>query len=195
MTRNISASSGLRWTKDNQPLVDASDVVIPSVRPDQFQDMAVDAKWQTCGLGHGESTCFRHPAAGWLRACRAFDLQRRGRDRTLLHALVRHGRRLDRRQVDCPRSFRGLSPEFALRAAKGVVVQASQFLAGDDVDPSSIVQEMIDYRGTTCTALQTMIDLGFGKAVSVGLEAVSVKAAMMKKQFAPILPAQAFVHP
>ena len=73
---------------------------------------------------------------------------------------------------------RGLPPAFARRAAKGVLVGASQLLAEHE-DPGPVVQAMIDYRGTTAAALQTMIDHGFKAAVAAGLDAASEKAATM----------------
>jgi pyrroline-5-carboxylate reductase len=73
----------------------------------------------------------------------------------------------------------GLPIAFAKRAAKGVVAGASQLLAGEDGDPAQIVQAMIDYRGTTAAALQTMMDRGFTGSVAAGLEAAAAKAAAM----------------
>jgi pyrroline-5-carboxylate reductase len=65
----------------------------------------------------------------------------------------------------------GLPADFARRAALGVVVAASQLLAAPGSDPSAVVQEMIDYKGTTAAALSTMLAQGFGKAVGAGLDA------------------------
>ncbi len=73
----------------------------------------------------------------------------------------------------------GLPPAFARRAAKGVVAAASQLFADSDADTAAIVQGMIDYRGTTSAALQTMLDNGFNRAVALGLEAASAKAATL----------------
>lgn len=73
----------------------------------------------------------------------------------------------------------GLPAEFAHRAAKGVVIDASQLFKGADSDTGQVVQEMIDYRGTTAAALQTMIDNGFYRAVAAGIEAASAKAAAL----------------
>jgi pyrroline-5-carboxylate reductase len=72
----------------------------------------------------------------------------------------------------------GLPLAFAQRAARGVLVDASQLLA-DTPDPPPIVQAMIDYRSTTAAALQTMIDRGFKAAVGAGLDAASARAAAM----------------
>jgi pyrroline-5-carboxylate reductase len=73
----------------------------------------------------------------------------------------------------------GLPRDFAERAAKGVVTGASQLLAGEQGDPAEIVQAMLDYRGTTAAALQTMMDRGFTDSVAAGLEAAAAKAAAM----------------
>lgn len=75
----------------------------------------------------------------------------------------------------------GLPAAFAQRAAKGVVVGASQLFASGEADTAVIVKEMIDYRGTTAAALQTMLDSGFNQAVAAGLEAASAKAAALGK--------------
>ncbi len=70
----------------------------------------------------------------------------------------------------------GLPRDFAARAAKGVVAGASGLFAADDADTAAIVQEMIDYRGTTAAALQTMLDQGFNQTVAAGIEAATAKA-------------------
>lgn len=75
----------------------------------------------------------------------------------------------------------GLPASFAQRAAKGVVAGASQLFAASDADTAAIVQGMIDYRGTTAAALQTMLDNGFDRAVALGLSAASAKAAALGK--------------
>src|SRR5262249_24452144 len=48
----------------------------------------------------------------------------------------------------------GLSADFARRAVEGVVVNASPLITG--LDPAVIVNEMIEYRGTTAAALTEM---------------------------------------
>ncbi|WP_084731014.1 pyrroline-5-carboxylate reductase dimerization domain-containing protein [Microvirga vignae] len=73
----------------------------------------------------------------------------------------------------------GLPEEFARHAAKGVVVGASQPMANAGVDPTVIVQDMIDYRGTSAAALVTMVTRGFRESVSAGLDAAAKKAAAM----------------
>jgi len=73
----------------------------------------------------------------------------------------------------------GLPRDFAARAAKGVVADGSQLFRGPDSDTGLIVKEMIDYRGTTAAALQTMLDRGFNQAVASGLDAAAAKAAAL----------------
>ena len=73
----------------------------------------------------------------------------------------------------------GLSAEFARRAVTGVVVDASQLIAG--VAPSAIVNEMIEYRGTTAAALTEMMRRGFAGTVGAGLDAAKRKADGMAK--------------
>lgn len=42
--RGTTEIPGARWTKDNRELVDRSDVVLLSVRPDQFEGVRIDAR-------------------------------------------------------------------------------------------------------------------------------------------------------
>lgn len=228
---------GVRWTKDNQQLVDDCDVVLLSVRPDQFPDVKVDAKGKLAvSVMAGIPASVIRERTGTARVVRSIPNAAAAIRRSFTPWYATEGVSAEDKSVvqalfsacgdaaEVPQESyidycvgmtgsgaafpallakamaahaveQGLSPEFALRAARGVIVGASQLLAGDDVDPSGIVQEMIDYRGTTCAALQTMIDRGFGKAVSAGLAAASEKAASMKSQFVPKPPAEAFIHP
>jgi pyrroline-5-carboxylate reductase len=75
----------------------------------------------------------------------------------------------------------GLSREFSKRAVQGLVVGASQLLVGENGDPEPIVQRMIDYRGTTATALQATLDHGFVEAVHSGLKAAAAANTAMQK--------------
>ena len=73
----------------------------------------------------------------------------------------------------------GLPADFARRAALGVVVAASQLLAAEGSKPELIVQEMIDYNGTTAAALRAMRDNGFSGAVGAGLDAAAARGNEM----------------
>jgi pyrroline-5-carboxylate reductase len=65
----------------------------------------------------------------------------------------------------------GLPPDFAARAAKGVICDASQLLADPNESSARIVCEMIDYGGLTAAALETMLARGFNDTVSAGFAA------------------------
>jgi len=71
---------------------------------------------------------------------------------------------------------RGLSRDFAVRAAKSVLCDASQIFHDPGADTAAVVSEMIDYDGTTAAALKAMIDRGFAQTVAAGLEAAFAKA-------------------
>ncbi|WP_152048381.1 pyrroline-5-carboxylate reductase family protein [Aureimonas psammosilenae] len=73
----------------------------------------------------------------------------------------------------------GLPRPFAEKAARSLLTDASQLFAGPDGDTARIVKEMIDYRGMTAAALQTMLDQGFNQAVGAGLDAGLAKGAAM----------------
>lgn len=209
---------GAHWTKDNSELVRRSDVVVVSVRPDQFPGVAVEARgklvisvmagvpawriaertgadqivralpnaaasirksftpwyalpavsednkrlvqalFETCG------DAAEVPQESHIDYCVGMSGSGAAFPALLAQAMIEHA-------VAC-----GLPLAFARRAAQGVLVNASQLLAEVD-DPAPIVQAMIDYRGTTAAALQTMIDRGFKGAVGAGLDAASAKAA------------------
>lgn len=209
---------GARWTRDNAELVENSDVVVLSVRPEQFSGVSINAGGklvisvmagvtaQTIAERTGATEIVRsipNAAAAIRRSFtpwfatppvtadnkalvqKLFDACGEGAEvpqeshidycvamtgsgaafpALLTEALAMHA------------AGQGLPRDFAARAAKGVVVGASELFAGDDADTAAIVQEMIDYRGTTAAALQTMIDQGFNKAVAAGIEAATAKA-------------------
>ena len=73
----------------------------------------------------------------------------------------------------------GIRPLHAPRAVEGVVVNASQLIAGQD--PQRIMQELIAYRGVTAAALEAMQAAGFTKAVAEGLAAAARKSAARAK--------------
>lgn len=212
---------GVQWTKDNQQLVDGSDVVVLSVRPDQFPAVEIDGRrklvisvmagvpakrilertgseqvvrsipnaaaairksftpWYATagvsaenkkivqGLFEACGDAAEVPMESYIDYCVGMTGSGAAFPALMAKAMAAHA------------VAQGLSPEFAQRAAKGVMVGASQLLAGDKVDPSDIVQEMIDYRGTTCAALEAMVANGFDRSVSRGLEAAAAKAASM----------------
>jgi pyrroline-5-carboxylate reductase len=74
-------------------------------------------------------------------------------------------------------TLRGISRDFAQKAARKVVSGASQLFAGASGDTGAIVKEMIDYKGIVAAALQAMLERGFTEAVAAGLDAAAAKAA------------------
>jgi pyrroline-5-carboxylate reductase len=212
---------GACWTKDNRELVDRSDVVVLSVRPDQFQGVHVDARGKLVisvmaavpARGIAERTgaeevvrsmpnaaaTIRRSFTPWyatppvataskrlvqalfeacgeaaevpleahLDYCAGLTGSGAAFPALLAQAMIAHA------------VAQGLPRDFAERAAKGVVAEASQLLAGAEGDPDGFVQAMIGYRGTTAAALQAMIDRGFTESVAAGLEAAAARAAAM----------------
>lgn len=211
---------GAHWTKDNGELVRRSDMVVLSVRPDQFPAVEVDARGKlVVSVMAGVPTrvlCERTGADQVVRAMpnAAASIGRSFTPWFVLPSVSENGKRLvqalfeacgDAAEVPQESHIdycvgmtgsgaafpallaqamvehavaRGLPVAFARRAAQGVVVNASQLLAETD-DPAPIVQAMIDYRGTTADALQTMIARGFKAAVGAGLDAASARSAAM----------------
>lgn len=212
---------GAHWTKDNEELVQRSDVVVLSVRPDQFPGVTIAAAGKlvisvmagvparVIAKRTGASAVVRaipNAAAAIRRSFTPWHASPpvSAAGKQLVQALFEACGDADEVPLEAHIDYcvgmtgsgaafpallaqamiahavaQGLPPAFAERAAKGVVAGASQLLAGDDGDPAQIVQAMIDYRGTTAAALQTMLDHGFTSSVAAGLEAAAAKAASM----------------
>lgn len=217
--RGSFEAPGLRWTRDNDELVDRSDVVVLSIRPQQFPAVEIDARGKLilsvmAGVPAAviaartnanrvirampnAAASIRKSFTPWFATAAASD-----EDKALAQQLLSACGEAEEvpleTQVDYCAGLtgsgaafpallaqamieaaisRGLSPSLARRAAIGVVADASQLLRADGADPSQIVQEMIDYRGTTAAALTTMRARGFVDAVRAGLEAAARKAA------------------
>lgn len=212
---------GVRFTRDNADLVEHSDVILLSVRPDQFPAINIHAAGKlvisvmaavpaqliaartgalqivrampnaASSIGKSFTPWFAVPpvtpdskqivqaifeacgdavevpleahvdyCAGMTGTGAAFPA-------LLADALVAHA------------VSSGLPREFARRAALGVVAGASQLLAEDAADAAAIVREMIDYRGVTAAALETMLDRGFKEIVAAGIDAAMAKSAEM----------------
>lgn len=214
--------AGAQWTRDNQELVDCSDIVLLSVRPEQFSDVHVDAHgkpvisvmagitaqtisertratevvraipnaavslrrsftpWyatETVTAGNKRlaqslfSACgeiAEVPAEAHIDYCAGMTGSGAAFPALLAEALAAHA-------VE-----QGLPRHFAERAAQEVVAGASQLFAAEgDATAAGVVRTMIDYGGTTASALQAMLDHGFNEAVAAGLEAASKTAGAM----------------
>lgn len=209
--------------RDNQQLVERSDVVVLSVRPDQFGDVLIDAKGKlVISVMAGVPASYIAERTGASEVVRAIpnaaaslgqsftpwyatepvSAQSKGVVQALFDACGEAAQVPEERFIDycvgmtgSGAAFpallaqamemhavaEGLPAEFARRAALGVVVAASQLLAAPGSNPASVVQEMIDYKGTTAAALSSMLDQGFARAVGTGLQAASAKASAMSK--------------
>lgn len=219
--RGAAERPGVHWTRDNVELVERSDLVVLSVRPEQFHDVRIEARGKlvvsvmagvparvvaertgadevvrsipnaAAGIRRSFTPWFATPPVSTeskqlvqvlfdacgeaaevpleahIDYCVGMTGSGGAFPALLAQAMIAHA------------VAQGLPPDFAERAAKGVVTGASQLLAGEQGDPAQVVQAMIDYRGTTAAALQTMMDRGFTDAVAAGLEAAAAKASAM----------------
>ncbi|WP_172329779.1 pyrroline-5-carboxylate reductase [Mangrovicoccus sp. HB161399] len=75
----------------------------------------------------------------------------------------------------------GLPERIAHRAAEAVVCDASQMLAGNIGKAGDLVQDFIDYAGTTAAAMEAARDAGFDGAVREALDAATEKARDMSR--------------
>lgn len=66
---------------------------------------------------------------------------------------------------------RGLPEHVALRAALGVVRDAAQLLGGEHNMPGDVVQQFLDYNGTTAAALRGAYQAGFEQAIRDAVDA------------------------
>lgn len=225
--RGAVAVPGAHWTKDNAELADRSDIIVLSVRPDQFPAVRIDAKGKLvisvmAGVSAdavaervktdrvirsmpNAAVSIRKSFTPWFATSAVSD-----EDRRLAQSLfATFG---DAAEVEFESHIdycvgltgsgaafpallaqamighavsQGLPRDFAQRAVQGAVVGASQLMDGEDCDPERIVQEMIDYKGTTAAALVAMRDRGFVEAVHAGLAAASSAAAAIAKATSP----------
>lgn len=212
---------GAYWTTDNNDLVARSDVIVLSVRPQQFSDVAIDARGKlVISVMAGVTAAAIADQTGAVEIVRSIPnaaaaIQRsftpwfampavRPESKAIVQSLFEacgdaaevpmeshidycvgmtgSGAAFPALLAQAMISHavtQGLSPVFAKRAAESVVSGASQLFAGIGSDTKQIVQEMIDYGGTTAAALEAMTRDGFLEAVAAGLIAASAKTAVM----------------
>ncbi|MCW6512673.1 pyrroline-5-carboxylate reductase family protein [Lichenifustis flavocetrariae] len=219
-TRGAIDIPGATWTRDNGELARQSDVILLSVRPEQYPAVVIDASGKlVVSLMAAIPAAIIAKRTGAERIVRSMPNAAMSigksftpwfaaaavtpEDKRLVQTLfeccgdgdeVPEERHIDYCSGLCGSGAafpgllaqamieqavaQGLPLSFARRAAKSVLIDASQLLAEHE-DPAPVVQAMIDYRGTTAAALQTMIDCGFKTAVGAGLDAAAKKAAAM----------------
>jgi len=220
--RGKVAIPAIHWTKDNAELTQRSDVIVLSVRPDQFPAVDIDARGKvvvSVMAGVSAETIARRTktdlvirtlpnAAASIRksftpwfAASAVSAASKDLVERFLKTFGQASEVPEERHIDycvgltgsgaafpallaqamiAHAVAQGLSADFARQAIEGVVVNASQLIAG--VNPADIVKEMIDYRGTTAAALTEMMQRGFNGAVDGGLDAALRKADVMMQQ-------------
>ncbi len=214
---------GATHTRDNHELVAKSDIVILSVRPEDFADLHIDASdklvisvmagvtAQDIATRSGATrivraipnaaASIRHSFTPWFATPGVSEADKRI-VQELFDACGEGAEVLQEAHIDycvgmtgsgaafpallaqalqAHAVAQGLPAAFAARAAKGVVAQASQLFAREDSDPGAIVRKMIEYRGTTAAALQTMLDQDFNRIIASGLDAAARKAASLAK--------------
>jgi len=212
---------GMYWTKNNSELAERSDIIVLSVRPDQFPAIEIDARGKViisvmagvpaAKIGSRTNTelivralpnaaaSIRKSFTPWF-ASEGVTVDTRGLVQRFLQTFGEAAEVDEEGHMDycvglsgSGAAFpallaqamidhaitQGLSVEFARKAVIGVVVHASQLIAG--VAPSAVVNEMIEYRGTTAAALTEMMHRGFVGTVAAGLDAAKRMAEGMAK--------------
>jgi pyrroline-5-carboxylate reductase len=221
--RGAAPIPGAYWTKDNIELAHRSDIIVLSVRPDQFPAVRINAKGKLVisvmagvsahAVAEGVKTdriirsmpnaavSIRKSFTPWFATSAVSDGDK-GLAQSLfatcgdtaeveLESHIDYCVGLTGSGAAFPALLaqamighavsQGLPRSFARRAVQGVVVGASHLMVGEDCDPARIVQEMIDYKGTTATALLAMMDRGLVEAIHAGLAATSSAAAVIAK--------------
>jgi pyrroline-5-carboxylate reductase len=217
---------GIYWTRDNAELAARSDVIVLSVRPDQFQAVDIDARGKVIvsvmaavpasiiarrtntdrvirALPNAAAS-IRKSFTPWF-AAKTADATTKQLVERFLTTFGEASEVAEERHIEycvgltgsgaafpallaqamiAHAVSQGLSADFARRAVEGVVVNASQLITG--LNPTLIVNEMIEYRGTTAAALTEMTQRGFYGTINGGLEAALRKAEGMAQQAAAI---------
>ncbi|NQD92843.1 NAD(P)-binding domain-containing protein [Pseudomonas sp. CrR25] len=223
----FEAWPGVQMTRDNRQLAARADIIVLSVRPEQFAAVAIDAADKlvislmagvsvdtlvertgsqrvirampnaAAEIGQcytpwfatdGVNTADKTLTQAMFEACGSADEVASEADLDYLTGLVGSGAAYPALLAEAMFAHaltRGISPQVAENAVRGVVVGASQLLGRDGMPPAEMVQAMLDYRGTTAAGLQAMLDAGFQQAVDAGLEAAEAAAQRMKADFSP----------
>jgi pyrroline-5-carboxylate reductase len=221
---------GVNWTNDNDELVERSDVVLLSVRPNQFSEVKIKAPDKLvvsvmAGVPAGKiakrtgspyivrampnaAAAIRRSFTPWY-ATPPVSRKSKKLVQSLFSACGDAAEVLVESQLDYCAGLtgsgaafpallaeamiahavkKGLPPNFARRAAKSVVAGASQLFVAEKDDTAEIVRVMMEYRGTTAAALQTMVEQGFMEAVGAGLAAAAEKAERISQGDDPSRP-------
>lgn len=206
-------ASGAYWTSNNAELAERSDIVVLSVRPAQFREVAVDLSGKLVVSVMAGINCKQMVLhTGATRIVRAMPnaaaaIRRsftpwfatedvNSADRAIVQSFFEACGEPAEVQTESDIDYcavmtgtgaafpsllsealiadaiaHGLPPEFAVKAAKGVICGASQLLTNSNESSARIVREMIGYGGLTAAALSAMLAHGFNEAVAAGFEA------------------------
>ena len=196
--RHPLADTGAQVMADNQALVDASDVVILSVRPEQFKALNIQASGKrVISLMAGVTSRAIRSATGACVVVRAMpnaaiEIRQsftpwhcaqglNDADVAFIQGLfecVGTASRVPTEEgIDYLSALSGTGPAFPAllmtaltrQAARGVVVSASQLLANHD--PQAMIDSLVAYKGVTAAALQCLIDAGFGEQIGRAVQA------------------------
>lgn len=212
---HAAETPGVRWTRDNRELVESVDIVVLSVRPEQFPGVKIDASGKlVVSVMAGISVKSISEQTGAKEVVRAIpnaaaairrsftpwfatDAVAPGSKEAAQSLFLACGKAVEvpiEAHVDYCAGFtgpgaafpallveamiahavaQGLPRDFAEQAARSVVADASQLFACGQAGTDEIVQTLIEYRGVTAQALQTMLDRGFNEVIAAGLDAAT----------------------
>ena len=156
------------WTKDNQALVDQSDVVLLSVRPQDWPALSIEDDraivrriFASCGsedeVGSERAIDYLTGLTGSGPAFPALLTA------AMMDDAIDHG-------LDC---------DVAKRAVSTLLVGAGRLLERRSECPGDIVRTFLSYHGTTAAAIEEMRASGFEVAVRNGLSAAFSKSMSM----------------
>ncbi|WP_374383813.1 pyrroline-5-carboxylate reductase family protein [Dongia sp.] len=220
-SRGADPIAGATWTRDNAALASRADIIVLSVRPQQFPEVEIDASGKlvvsvmagvsaaTIAARTGASRIVRAMPNAAMEIRKSFtpwyatptvSAEEKATLQVLFDACGEGAEVAEEWHVDYCAGLtgsgaafpallaqamiahavaQGLPPDFAARAAKSVVAEASQLLGGPSGDPAQMIASMIGYQGTTAAALETMQAQGFMEAVAAGLDAALAKGRKM----------------
>ncbi len=213
--------AGVRYTSDNAWLASESEVVILSVRPEQFPSVWMDARDcllisvmagvpasvltektkavrvirampnAAAGIGRSYTPFYANPAVGsdekkWVARIfnavgKSAEVQSEA-ELDYMTGLTGSGPAFVALLAEAMLAHaiaHGLESEFALEAVRAAIAGAAELVGGGALTPHEIVENLMDYRGSTAAALEAMKIKGFDSVVALGLEAAENRVSTM----------------
>jgi len=200
------------WTRNNAELVEKSDIIVLSVRPQDFPDLIFPASDKLfISLMAGVTMDEIAAKTGTKRIARAamnaaaelaasytpfFIKSDHADDNAIVHDILSSCGQVDEltseQQIDYflaltgtgpafPSLFaeammkhavaNGIAPAIAMRAVNQLLVGTAALIAQNQASPTDVVQNFIDYRGSTAAGLIAMRESGIDTDVAHGLDA------------------------